>query len=316
MYYYKESLYDTLSNEYKQEIKDLIKKYEKTTYTLGEVFGMEPEIFKYVPIEDVGYSTRVINGLEMFMHSFWVHKPVDRHLHTLCDVLYLNFCEIFMIRNIGLKSVEELVGITKKYVTEANINGNKVQSSYSYDLETETLYRLGSAMKMLMRGQSVDGLRFTETERPYIDKYKEAVALIDEPLYMSAFNGDRYINNIIIALADFSAPTCRRYMYEQKVEEALKSLKPELKDKPVVPFVFAYYLSVKEPKCSFLNGLSDDMKIRDIHKAFSMESFPDRNLTEAVLKFIAWLDFDFASVADNIFDSIFGLSRGDGKSVV
>ena len=53
----KSTLYQKLSEQDKQNIKELTNKYKTSDYTLAEIFNVKSEIYKNIPLSQLCYYT-------------------------------------------------------------------------------------------------------------------------------------------------------------------------------------------------------------------------------------------------------------------
>ena len=58
----KSTLYQKLSEQDKQNIKELTNKYKTSDYTLAEIFNVKSEIYKNIPLSQLCLSARVVCG--------------------------------------------------------------------------------------------------------------------------------------------------------------------------------------------------------------------------------------------------------------
>ena len=56
----KSTLYQKLSEQDKQNIKELTNKYKTSDYTLAEIFNVKSEIYKNIPLSQLCFSSKVI----------------------------------------------------------------------------------------------------------------------------------------------------------------------------------------------------------------------------------------------------------------
>ena len=62
----KSTLYQKLSEQDKQNIKELTNKYKTSDYTLAEIFNVKSEIYKNIPLSQLCLSARVVS------HRAWL----------------------------------------------------------------------------------------------------------------------------------------------------------------------------------------------------------------------------------------------------
>ena len=62
----KSTLYQKLSEQDKQNIKELTNKYKTSDYTLAEIFNVKSEIYKNIPLSQLCLSARVVSAIIRF----------------------------------------------------------------------------------------------------------------------------------------------------------------------------------------------------------------------------------------------------------
>ena len=67
----KSTLYQKLSEQDKQNIKELTNKYKTSDYTLAEIFNVKSEIYKNIPLSQLCLSARVVSAIivNTFLHQ-------------------------------------------------------------------------------------------------------------------------------------------------------------------------------------------------------------------------------------------------------
>ena len=68
----KSTLYQKLSEQDKQNIKELTNKYKTSDYTLAEIFNVKSEIYKNIPLSQLCLSARVVGGILRFKNIFFL----------------------------------------------------------------------------------------------------------------------------------------------------------------------------------------------------------------------------------------------------
>lgn len=103
----KVTLYQTLSEQDKQKIKELTDKYKTSDCTLAEIFKVKAETYKNIPLSHLCLSVRIISAITRF-----------KHIIDLEDLLNLTLPQIWKIRNIGEIAINELVLLIERYISK------------------------------------------------------------------------------------------------------------------------------------------------------------------------------------------------------
>ena len=91
-----------------KNVYPLIKENWKSDNTLGEIFCVIPELYKYVDIKKVGFSTRVYSALKRGGRTF--------SINSVRDLLILTVSDLFTIRNLGEIALKEIFERTIDYL--------------------------------------------------------------------------------------------------------------------------------------------------------------------------------------------------------
>ena len=101
----KSTLYQKLSEQDKQNIKELTNKYKTSDYTLAEIFNVKSEIYKNIPLSQLCLSARVVSAIIRFKNIIDLEK-----------LLNLTLPQIWGIKNLGEIGINELVLLIQKYI--------------------------------------------------------------------------------------------------------------------------------------------------------------------------------------------------------
>lgn len=99
----KSTLYQKLSEQDKQNIKELTNKYKTSDYTLAEIFNVKSEIYKNIPLSQLCLSARVVSAIIRFKNIIDLEK-----------LLNLTLPQIWGIKNLGEIGINELVLLIQK----------------------------------------------------------------------------------------------------------------------------------------------------------------------------------------------------------
>ena len=105
----KSTLYQKLSEQDKQNIKELTNKYKTSDYTLAEIFNVKSEIYKNIPLSQLCLSARVVSAIIRFKNIIDLEK-----------LLNLTLPQIWGIKNLGEIGINELVLLIQNYINDHN----------------------------------------------------------------------------------------------------------------------------------------------------------------------------------------------------
>ena len=92
----KSTLYQKLSEQDKQNIKELTNKYKTSDYTLAEIFNVKSEIYKNIPLSQLCLSARVVSAI----------------------IRFKNIIDLEKLLNLGEIGINELVLLIQKYIND------------------------------------------------------------------------------------------------------------------------------------------------------------------------------------------------------
>ena len=113
----KSTLYQKLSEQDKQNIKELTNKYKTSDYTLAEIFNVKSEIYKNIPLSQLCLSARVVSAIIRFKNIIDLEK-----------LLNLTLPQIWGIKNLGEIGINELVLLIQKYINDHTPTNEEIQN--------------------------------------------------------------------------------------------------------------------------------------------------------------------------------------------
>lgn len=121
----KSTLYQKLSEQDKQNIKELTNKYKTSDYTLAEIFNVKSEIYKNIPLSQLCLSARVVSAIIRFKNIIDLEK-----------LLNLTLPQIWGIKNLGEIGINELVLLIQKYINDhTSKTKNSVQKPTNEEIQ-------------------------------------------------------------------------------------------------------------------------------------------------------------------------------------
>lgn len=174
----------------------LIHLYRYTGYSLFQIFGVFPEMYNSINVDNVGYSSRCFRSLTS---NCW---PVGR-CKTLANVLYCTIDDLYMLPAVGDLSVYDIVKRTRTYVSKHT--GTLLNRRHKgVMLVHENQRKLCRMIVDTIRRKDVDKMYLTDNDKHYIDKHMRAALLLDDNMYAAALEHAPAVYDILTALNDFS----------------------------------------------------------------------------------------------------------------
>ncbi len=293
-----------------EEIRLLMKPYFYSNITLSEIFNTDPKIYSNVLIQDMGFSTRLVNAM-----TKWTHYIGSKYytIKTLCDLLNCSVKQVMNIRNLGVCALIECIYITKQYI---NSFKEIFPKGLTYNSGINEC-RLAYGLKNILDNEPFK-ITFRDKEMPYIMRYMETIEWIDKDIYMAAYNKDKYLLDLLSELSEFFAPIHRQYTYKQKIGAAMAKLPLKLRTKSALPFIQAYFLNKETIVENPLYDVDNQMIIADILNISYSKKILDYNTFHYIMDFILWLNFDFNNIMNKEINELSDLDfnrtiKGDSK---
>lgn len=90
------------------EVDTIINENWKSESTLGEIFCVVPELYRYVPIDKIGFSNRVNSALLRHGNNFTVK--------SLSELFVVTISDLYSIRNLGVGGIKEILKVTNDFL--------------------------------------------------------------------------------------------------------------------------------------------------------------------------------------------------------
>ena len=113
----KELAYKTLSESEKAMTETLIQQYYGLSHTLAQIFNVNSEVYKSVPLYELGFSPRVISALAKERH-YYSYDKTHFEIDNLSDLLGCSVSQILRIHNMGKVGLNETISLVKKFIDE------------------------------------------------------------------------------------------------------------------------------------------------------------------------------------------------------
>ena len=217
-----------------------IKKFDiplNPEYSLAYLFGVEASDFSDINVDQLYLSVRASNCLKSAKYT------------TLEDVLSKNVSELQGIRNMGIKSVNEIVQKAKDFVSNhtniAYISQNKIDLLHKITGEPID-GELKTAVEALLVGEEYKTNGLTDHQLERFNKLRAAVSEVGEEICLAAYLDPQYSLQICDMLLKFAAPYIQ---YQNMIEDAFHSislLSDSMKARKALPFIKAYEVKAGE----------------------------------------------------------------------
>lgn len=255
--------------------------------TLSEIFKVECEWFDNDSIENLYLSVRASKCLK------------NAGVKKLSTLLSKKPAELKNIRNMGAKSVSEIVQKTMEYVQQTNDDVHSLKQEIAPAFFSNSLR---DAALFMLRNEDYQSIDLSDDETKKLEKLIIAKDDIGEKLCLEAMKGSPFIAGIRDALFEFAAP----YVYFCKAKERaynrVLSLSPSAKNKRAIPFIKAYSASTQNDLFELLEECDDNTKINDIPQmldSLRRQQNADKLILE-IDRFLGWLDFDISAIISEI----------------
>ncbi len=281
-------------------------------YSLAYLFGVDASDFSGINVDQLFLSVRASNCLQNAKYT------------TLEDVLSKTVAELQGIRNMGIKSVNEIVQKAKDFVSNptniAYISPNKTDLlSVSREIAGEPIDGdLKVAVEALLVGEEykIDGL--TDIQLECFEKYKTAVSNIGEEICLEAYLNPEYSLQICNMLLEFAAPYIQ---YEKAMDVAVRRLDvltDFMKARKAIPFIKAYEVKGGEKLSHLLFECKEDTTVSKIPYLYETFRKEENMLTIATEtnKFLSWLDFNINKLIVSISENIQKILSGRNERSV
>lgn len=235
---------------------------------------------------------------------------------TIADVLRKSENDLRGIRNMGIKSVNEVLQKVKDFVSGPENIEFYAQSKEGIGEPGGKRVSLDSAFKAtiesLLMGEdySIEGL--TEDQVDLFKKLSTAVDILGEEICLEAYLNPEYAIQICNTFRNFSISHIR---YEKALEEAnrrVSHLTDFMRERKALPFIQAYEVRAGDKLSHLISKCSEETTISCVpllYKGFCQEENMLTLFAETT-KFLGWLSFDVNSLITSISENMRKLLMG------
>ena len=274
--------------------------------SLASILDVDASLFGHVRIEDLNLNVRATNCL------------CNAKLRTLQSVLMLSLEDLRRVKNMGAKTVDEVVLKAKEYVSNSsNTNVSAIRRARIDQPIKQTIPVDGNfkaAVDALLVGEEYSTDLMNEAQRERFALLKDAVSEVGPEICLEAYTNPQYSILVSEALLDFSA----KYVYADsvcnEVSDRLNGLSHIELSRRVQPFIKAFSPGKKGKADLLLSKCDDSTTFADILSILKKSIYEDKfeELAEETIKFLCWLNFDVNAIVNTVSESI--SSRLSGKN--
>ena len=275
--------------------------------TLASLVNANPEDYCGISIEYLDLSIRPLRCLDRVGCT------------TIDNLLCMTVEEIGSLRNMGSKSVNEIISRVREYVSNPMRSKQSLRKeAFGIKTDSPTLETHGvtviddtyrSTIEMVILGEEVPVSQLeelTDAQIGALQRLKIATDVIGGELGLEAYLNPEYAIRICDALSESSAEYVHVLQMVDAARKRVYDLPEETRKKALVPLLLAYAASSGDT-LSFLLTISDsDTKISQLPRL--LEKLWDSKLLNTALKrtdaFLDWADFDIQEQIRQIVDRI------------
>lgn len=291
-----EDVFDSAQVEVDNDDEAAVKAYEDSDeQPLYQMFRVDPANFDDIKIDALELSVRAMNCL---------HRSTNK---TIADLLRLHVSDLKQIRNMGAKSIDEVIVVLREY-TQNYIPAPEEPKQCVTELSEE----LKRCIEAFLLDESYDVMSLNEGEQAVFSKVVIAADVLGKELCFSSYCDTEYTRTISEMFVEFTAPYSS---FKKCIDDARKyitSLTASTKSKKVIPFVQAYTASTREHLSGLTALCNKETTVVTIPQLFEALQGDEEiaNLSRDVNYFLHWLCFDIDTIISDISRRITNLLVG------
>ena len=186
---------------------------DDSEYTLAYLFDVNPSWFEDVGIIALNLGVRPTNCLN------------NAKIKTIAEVLARTTDELKAIKNMGVKSVNEIVQKVKDYVSDpANLDVTTISATFNLfpkheQIECDPAFK--STLEAMLMGDEYSTEGFSDKQRGDFEKLKDASRIAGEDICLAAYLNPEYALTICNAFMEFATPYIQ---YRNAMNEAVRKI--------------------------------------------------------------------------------------------
>ena len=230
--------------------------------------------------------------------------------------------ELKAIKNMGVKSVNEIVQKVKDYVSDpANFDVATISDVSNHTPKHERIEldpAFKSALEAMPMGDEYSTDGFSDNQMGHFEKLKDASETVGEDICFEAYLNPEYVLTICNALMEFATP----YMqYRNAMKEAVQkigNLPDSMRQLKAMLFIRAYSATAGEKLPYLLSECSDDTTVEHIPLLYEKLRKEENMtvLTSDTNKFLGWLNFDVFTLISSISANIRSILAGRNERAI
>ena len=268
---------------------------------LSQVFCVNADDYASVSIDELVLSVRATNVLKR------------ARMMTISDILCRSLNDLKQLRNMGQKTLKEIVQVLGAFVAaprDAGYQPTGASRTQPVPGQTPELKRLDEetrkAVEAILTGEEFAAETLSEPQLAYCEKVREAVETVGSEMCMEMYLNPQYIHQVCASLLDFASDSLRFSEASYLIARHMSHLPASVKQRKAVPYIRAYNAKTRGSILYHVSIFNEDTRIADIprlcEKIRGMQAAGD--IFRELNGFFAWLEFDGKDPIRSTVDSI------------
>ncbi len=295
----------TLTKQESDKTKKQKTSYDKSveydeSIPLSSIFEVDPNSFLDVSFEVLNLSVRSFNCLNR------------SGCRTMGDLLLKSISDLKSIKNMGLKSVNEILAKIEEQIFELSDKSSQIITSKASLCISANEYNepVKNAVELILLGENISTDGFNENQVAFLNRINESVEVLGSEICMDAYTNPQYVKSICESLREFSSVVVANYNRIDSVCENIYSLPTFIKERKAIPFISAYISKTQSNLTSLLSVCDEKTTISQI--TTFRETLNDKEALFYLEKFVSWLNFEVEDITRSII-SLFNKSIQTSK---
>ena len=264
--------------------------FDNEDLTLASLFEVEANDYSSCSFDKLNFSGRALHGL------------IRSGCKTIGDLLLRSISELKSVRNMGIKTVHEILEKTKEFVKESSGRSPQITNERSSidNLIIDNSIRDAIESILFEEGYSTEGMSIEQIE--FLDKIRESVDIIGRELCLEAFTNPQYAKQLCQVLESFAMPLTQRITIDNSIRESVYSLPFLIKERKAIPFITAFIAKTKTDLTSLLLACDENTQIHQLPDLDGL--FTDKTLAFRAKNFISWINIDVQETIERTISAI------------